>query len=238
VPATLELHGKGPIWQLFDRFFSRSNPQDRLDRKVQVLEFLHTNQPFTSFPYEPTSLTPERVEDLKSHIDSDWFGGTDWRSWSGVDTEGIVRETIIRALEVSLGLPHHYRSSQGRAISLEDYGLRPGGEPPERNWPIEFWAVSGVPYFAASLTWRRERNDPQRGLVIVTWLTPGAATSLTSARKADDLNPTDATGWTGSWIIRHEVNEVSSPTRAASSGEIVTVSPAEENGGVNAELDY
>jgi hypothetical protein len=238
MPSIAELHGKGEIWQLFDRFFSRSDPQARLTRKAQVLAFLHTNQRFTSFPYQPSSLTPDQVEGLKSHIDTDWFGGTGWQSWGGGETEGIVRETVIRALEVSLGLPHH-RSTQERPIAFEDYGLGPPDEPaePPRNWPIEFWTVSGVPYFAASLTWRQDRDEPQRGLVIVTWLTPGEATSLAGAGEAD-LDPTDATGWTGSWIIRHEVNEVSSPTRATSAGAIVTVSPAAENGGVNAELEY
>jgi hypothetical protein len=227
MPSIAELHGKGETWQRFDRLFSRRDLRVRRNRKARVLEFLYSGASFTSFEYD-SSLTPEQLAELKDHIDTDWFGGRGWPSWKG-DTEGIVRETVIRALEVSLGLPHHDRSTPARPVSLEDS---------PRNWPIEFWSVSGAPYFAASVTWRHDRDDPQRGLVIVTWLTPSEATFLSGAGAAV-LNPTEAAEWTGSWIIRHEQNEVSSPPPdVRSGGEIVTVSPAPDSGGVDAGLDY
>ena len=59
----------------------------------------------------PNSTPPKTVEDLLGHLHTDWFGkdapGTNttgwWMNWKG-DAEGIVRQTLITALELSMGL--------------------------------------------------------------------------------------------------------------------------------------
>src|SRR5580693_6032643 len=59
---------------------------------------------------------------LADHIDKDWFGikpGSQsdptsryWSYWEG-DAQGIVRETIVRAIEIALGLDHGAAAPDG-----------------------------------------------------------------------------------------------------------------------------
>jgi hypothetical protein len=248
MPLVAGIYGKGPIWQRFDRWFSRADPSVRLERKLEVLAFVHATDRFTDFDHEPSTMSPDQVEELKVHINRDWFGGAAWPNWSG-DAEAIVREAVIRGIEVSLGVPHRPWNS-GTPVSLDDYGLSSGSEPP-RNWAIEFWTVGAAPWFAASLTWRHDRGDPQRGLVIVTWLTPSdralvrtldqSQAQTQSSDAGSGVDPVDASGRFGSWIIGQQHHETIGPPAlpdVRSHGNVVTVSPSLDEGGVDPNADY
>ena len=75
---------------------------------------------------------------LADHIDRDWFGikpgapdddGTSryWSYWRG-DAQGIVRETIVRAIELALGIDH------GAAV--------PDG--PGQRWHVSLFTACGI----------------------------------------------------------------------------------------------
>lgn len=109
-----------------------------------------------------------------------------WAGWSG-DAEGIARVAVIRAIEVSLGLPSIAVNlmvppgSGAPALSRQDVlsNYQVGGgtlwdvyvadaiDPSMRNWPIEFVWICPVPHFEAAVSWQGQT-------VKVTWMTPGA----------------------------------------------------------------
>lgn len=251
---------KGEKWWIFDRLFCRSDLDKRLKHKLDVLESLHRSRQITDFDRE-SSTAGINVEEFKNHINKDWFGyrqGEDggleppgapdlarrdtiaptgaWKDWAG-DAEGIVRETLIRAIEVSLGLSH-LKWNGDRQNPLADYRVV-RGEPCARNWPIEFWCVGPVPVFQGSVTWRQ---DGEGGRVIVTWLLPSAANPVASdfSRSTGDFivnpaNPSDGERF-GSWIIAQQrtaqVDSGAGGKIAVSTGEPVVVSPSLKSGGV------
>jgi len=126
---------KGPTWQIFDDYFSRT---DRIRNKLYVLESLWTQPRFTAFAdtFTLPSGTAPGLQDfagLVAHANREWFGlklvdssSPDtsaswadqepfdpptkvrtgfWSTWYG-DAEKTVRVALIRAIEVSLGLDH------------------------------------------------------------------------------------------------------------------------------------
>lgn len=277
---------KGPVWQSFDRWFGRSNLQQRLQRKLDVLVSLQQNGRFTDFVPAGTTMPPAQVQLLKQHINDDWFGlpklpgggwgppnppntspsgpGTGkWVNWWG-DAETIAREAVIRAIEVSLGL-HHHDWTPANPVTLADYGIS-ASAPPARDWPIEFWWICPLPTFQASLTWRHDHANNNRGLVAVTWLTPSNGDELfheLDHTPRTQPNPGQYIGWAvdpadapsrfGSWLIGQGDNDTVhppswSPTPSGtwpstvdgvwSYGEIVTVSPELLDGGVDPQANY
>jgi hypothetical protein len=73
-----------------------------------------------------------------------------WRQWYG-NSEGIVAETFIRAVEISLGIEH----VDPVKTPLESLV-------PTRCWPIEVFWRCPAPWFEGWVTWRREPKQPAR----------------------------------------------------------------------------
>jgi hypothetical protein len=205
------------------------------------------------------------------HMNEDWFGRSRpdgrgpwrdqaefdparpratgyWNNWYG-DARGIVTQTFVRALEVSLGLEH---------VAPDDGvdQLRPS-----RFWPIEIFWRCPAPWLEGWVTWRREPDGT--GHVTVHLHTPGHAGSAlllspVRAKPHRDLDdyedePTRCDRARGMWVIAHRHQRqwphyaVTNPTPPGdwrlpsfgpfveSHGPIVAVQPNEPDGGVLAD---
>jgi hypothetical protein len=120
----------------------------------------------------------------ESHLNTDWFGmspgpnntwlkpspmlprpfPTGW--WNGYqgDPEAIMREGMIRAVEVSYGIDH------GAAVP----------DPPPRFWPIDVTWICQGPFFQCWIMWH-EDEAPNGGRVTLLIMTPaGDGFPLTS----------------------------------------------------------
>lgn len=146
---------------------------------------------------DPLAAATPTEADRTNHVNTHWYGlevlaGTVhprqpagltstgwWNKWRG-DAHGIMRETLIRALEVSLGLDH-----LGEAPDPDDVE-------PERCWQIHFLWVCGSPKFEGWLHWRKNMPDPsQGGVVTVVFSTPGNSESpLSLTLLAEDEDQT------------------------------------------------
>src|SRR3954453_10638373 len=162
---------KGPVLSVLENMLDRSAAElevllDRLrDPTIPMAQVGGLDSTTLDAPPSPTEL------DRVAHIERDWFGfapGTQaqpafnlfshrttglWESYYG-DVVGIVRETMTRAVEVSLGLDH-------------------GADPPgSRRWPIELFWKCPNPWFEGWVTWRHDPADVDRGQVTVVLATP------------------------------------------------------------------
>lgn len=164
-----------------------------------------------------------------------------WSSWYG-DAEGVLRETMTRALEVCLGLEH---------------GEEPSGRSTPRRWYLDgFWSTQ-TPWFEGWVSWRQHGPKVRDGQVTMLLSTPGQGTPLknTPLRRdeAQDLGyarqPVRSTSPQGMWVVSQEYHRqvgrsLTEPRRAgdwvypnealryASEGDVVVVSPSEREGGV------
>ena len=256
MPYVLSHKGKGPIWSMFDRYFSPTDLAKRLRHKLEVLWALHANPRFTDFDRGPGSsgITVSQLALLKQHINRDWFGLSDdgsssitpadgctgaWQGWRG-DAEGIVREALIRGIEVSLGLDHLSWTGD-RPEPLQDYGIGSYGTP--RNLPMEFWCVAPFPYLQAAVSWR---DSSEGGCVEIDWLVPAAAGqeflselgASTGHFAVDPPNPGGESAGCGSWIVGQAQTQPQAggggQSIQVSSGAVVVVQPTLEAGGVPA----
>ena len=162
-----------------------------------------------------------------------------WHNWYG-DADGIVAQTFIRAVEVSLGLEHESTDA------------------PIRFWPIEIFWRCPAPWFEGWVTWR---GTSDAGHVTVHLHTPShdqSALLLSPTRGAPDntrhdyeYEPVACNMEKGMWVIAHEQQQQLpyyapiNPTPPGepwqlptfgpfyfSHGPIVTVQPNEPDGGV------
>ena len=264
MPYDLE---KGPYFSVVEDFLS--DPK----RLVETLLKLRKGVEIANLGVlESPTLTADgrSVLDRARHLNEDWFGmewhdaeqhwhvqpatacpPTEavqqtgfWKNWRG-DAEAIFRETIIRAIEVAIGIDH------GDAIKATDR--------PPRVWPIElFWKCQG-PWFEGWITWRAQGKGSDRtGQVTVIMATPGNGSPIRrSPRRGGpaegyEVGPKRADGDHGMWVVAHEQEERvhilhSDYTAATEAGEfpiptfgpgfvgcgdIVVVAPAERDGGV------
>lgn len=253
MPGLLPCRGKGPIWAMFDRYFSSLDLAKRLRHKLEVLEALHANPRFTDFDRGPGGSGLD-IPDLKRHIRRDWFGLSDdgstsiseesgctgaWQGWRG-DAEGIVREALIRGIEVSLGLEHVPWTGDRSDPLRECYQIGPYGTP--RNWPMEFWCSGPVPFLQASLHWHSYGEE--HGRVEITWLLPAVADQPfaaglregTGGFQLDPPNPMGDARRTGSWIVSQEYAQEDGGIHV-SSGEVVVAEPTLAAGGVDCDSD-
>ncbi len=149
----------------------------------------------------PWSTYQQRAD----HINHDWFGitatgaqpGFDatnpqptgfWVNYYG-DVEGIVRETLIRALEVALGVDHDQPSSTA-----------------SRYWRIELFWKCPNPWFEGWVTWRSEPNATVGGQVTVILATPGNGGWVypdPSAGRNPVIDPVSPQDDRGMWIVTH-----------------------------------
>lgn len=195
---------------------------------------------------------------LADHIDRDWFGikpdgpesdGTSryWSCWEG-DAQGIVRETMVRALEIALGLDH-----DEPAASV----------PPRRQWHISLLTACGIRWFEGWVSWRRVGAGGGDGHVTVFLLTPthGKPAEPTLLRPTPStpeapgqpyaVNPARADGDQGLWAVGAVLEHRRDPEPGSARwvppgsfprphlgptyvgmGDIVVVAPPETQGGV------
>jgi hypothetical protein len=173
-----------------------------------------------------------------------------WQGYYG-DVEGILRSTLCRALEVSLGLPHEPGKTTGLAAN--------------RFWPIEFWWKCGQGWWEGWVTWRNNAHaaanpSSQTGQVTVIFATPGTGHQVledpTRGRKLPDFmkdptstaTPAPGERYQGSWVVTHNVQKrqwvrttEGTPfsvlplpmwgTGYIGTGDIVTVQPCFADGG-------
>jgi hypothetical protein len=259
---------KGPKFSVLEDFLNGS----RL-RAAEKLEALRRGDPLDGLGYltTPSAQTPPpSTTPLVQHVYKDWFGwiglpgdsppGTPpvlppppnapkptgyWTTYQG-DVEQIVRLTFIRALEVSLGVPHD-----------------PPGTPvvPTRHWPIDITWKCAQAWFEGWVWWRQiAAGVPPEGVVILVLATPSTGTPLLRSIGSGlpgERNPggdgtgpggTGPTRRQGMWVISHEGNEQTftrltpSPTGewggtvnwpvTRGTGDVITWALAEVDGGV------
>ena len=168
-----------------------------------------------------------------------------WQDYHG-DVEGIFRETLRRAIEVSLGIDHN------KAIDPA-----PDAVNGTRHWPIEFFWKCGQPWWEGWVTWRR--NADGTGQVTVVLATPTTNDDVlpdpTTGRKLPDfeIDPQSTLDNNeernqGMWVVTHnkhaEYHVASSlPTESGKwpiftlgsayvgHGPIVVVQPSHPDGG-------
>jgi hypothetical protein len=242
---------KSPFLSFLDDRYSR--PRDaagQLERLKILNELKNANKKVTSAGSLGTpavaSTVGASVRAVIRHIDNEWFGRNNpaapttgyWNRWKG-DAEGIVREALVRAIEVSVGANH------GSAVTS-----------PSRWWPIEFLWTCPHPRFEAWVTWRRQGSGPTEGQVTVLFTTPGVSgrtierTILsTKPNPGPDykVDPDDVSGSHGVWVIGHQdmaTNYAPKPkgtpmgrwhfpiARHVGVGPVICVAPAEDEGGV------
>ena len=210
-------------------------------------------------------MTPdERV----AHMNEEWFGmkytaghwepqpdhfPTGWWTDYQGDVEGILREAMIRAIEVSLGLP---RTAGGE---------KPEGFSPSRQWPIDLYWICQGPWFQCWVLWRQSDNTAAEGHVTVLITTPAAEGFPLTTKITRPVDPNDPPYTSqeyasppppgarlnrrGMWVIGHEDYEKrvvcsSDPSelrdivwprvewRPTNRDVVVCVAPAEWEGGV------
>lgn len=264
---------KGPEWQLLEWFLSHKDDKKggpRVQRKIAMLALLDAgtwDAPLTSWPTpDPSTFEKAQFENLLSHLRQDWFGedenGADfdhdwtglpnpsppppasrgwWPNWYGRPSE-IVRVALRRAIEVSLGV-----DSDTSVKKLK------GGAAATRDWPIEFQWICPVPWLQAGIAWRETKPgffwSKPRGLVTVTWLTPGNTrphgapvtaphglfTDLSSPQRAGGTfaapgvvhQPTDNSARRGHWVVGHTITtRVPSTTNTGRQGDFEPVLPS------------
>jgi hypothetical protein len=116
---------------------------------------------------------------VASHIETDWFGWDPitgvqdpfvpnhpvptgwWTRWYGT-ADTITRETLKRALEVALGVPHDGATEFT----------------PQRSWRVMVNWTCGAPMYQGWVAWQWDEDDPQEGFVLVTFTTPGNGSAL------------------------------------------------------------
>jgi hypothetical protein len=212
------------------------------------------------------------AEEIKTHIYRDWFGMKEppasnpnapwtaqppfdpltrpftgyWQMYYG-DVEAIMRQTLIRGIEVSLGLQHSDTEVPAN---------------PPRHWPIEFFWKCGQGWFEGWVTWRRDGASGD-GQVTVIIATPGSGHQVLEQPKAgrklpdykeDPNNSRETSGnerHQGMWVITHEkqtprvaintqgihYGTVVLPTLGTAyrgEGDIVVVQPSFADGGTQA----
>lgn len=150
---------------------------------TQAARTKHVNQHWFGLIYDSATNTHEPKQPVVTggDVTTGW-----WNKWRG-DSHGIMRETLIRALELSLGLEH----LGGAPDSLDT------PPEPDRCWQIHFLWVCGSPKFEGWLHWRRNvgSSDPDDGVVTVVFSTPGNTESpLSLTLLPEDVDQTPPPG--------------------------------------------
>jgi hypothetical protein len=100
-----------------------------------------------------------------------------WKNWTG-PAEGILRNTFLRAIEVSLGLVHADPVAKNPVVMQPPHAHTVNGVPNlndiTRFWPIEFLWICGAPTLQGWVTWRKTGNGFSEGQVTVIFSTPPA----------------------------------------------------------------
>jgi hypothetical protein len=210
---------KGPLLSVLDDFCNRGDDQ-RLLRALGRLRAGDRLRDIGAFDspnlYNPAWPWPYDAEpNLADHFDDHWLGrpGPDhWLFYTG-PVEAIMRETLIRAIELAMGVVHEPENFEPTVAT--------------RHWTIDFWWKCPQPWFEGWITWRRincgcedpddDHEDCSRGHVIVLFATPsddGVVLDDPTA-EATLVGPNVTHASEGSWLIaaaKHErVNLVDVP---------------------------
>ena len=154
----------GKLGQAEGQTVADANPTDDVDKGKDKAAGWATHLIEDWYGLDRRKATPDRWENPT--------GGTGW--WAGWEGQPIdvVKQAMLRALQVSLG---DVRPTKDCAQDDLD-----GPDDWARNWPIEVWWICPVGTFQASVVWRRHPPDPtcpDTGVVSVTWMTPGQVPS-------------------------------------------------------------
>lgn len=172
---------KGPYLSIVEDFLN-----DDRARALRALQDLRSGVPIVDLgPLDPPIQgSPYSPADLKRHVNRDWWGfepvharGTStivswggqpqfdavhepttgfWQHWYG-QPEKVFRETLVRALEVSLGLPHQSAAARARSV---------------RHWHISLFWNCPHPWYEGWVGWKRHDDTPRGGQVTVVINTP------------------------------------------------------------------
>jgi hypothetical protein len=226
--------------------------------------------------------------DRRRHLNEDWFGMSDssgawkkrtplsvptgcWTNYAG-DPEAILREAMIRAIEISFNIAHG-GALPAEVPALDDWGAavqwQQSHQVTSRHWPIDVTWICQGPFFQCWVTWRKLDNSPTGGRVSVLITTPALVcpnttpypltSQITRPLENDPTPPgpdyhcpplpnAPGTDSHGIWVIGHENYtpiqvpstlgtqpggmNMPSVTWVAQSTTVVTVEPAEWEGGV------
>jgi hypothetical protein len=213
MPYTL---GKGPVFTLLENVLNPTTADETTVRNEALLA-LRSGTPIIDVPWvtsAPVAAVPlPTAGTLAQRLERDWFGGATatavgtgtgqatgyWVGYTG-DVESVLREGIIRAMEVSMGLTH---------------GAAPNTA--TRAWPVQIEWKCPNPYFEIWVTWRRHEAQTNKGQVTMIVATPPdkynrlvtdplyppeipdvspVPTPLEAPQTADDPQ--------GMWLIAHE----------------------------------
>jgi hypothetical protein len=190
---------KGPLLSVLEDFCNRG-PEARL---VKALKELRAGTPLPDVgPFDSPNLYWPRFPwpyqnpgQLIAHFNDHWLGipptstthTGHWQFYEG-PVEDIMRETMIRALELVLGVDHD-----------------PADEAPvpTRHWLIDFFWKCPQPWFEGWVSWRKLGQGWSEGKVTVIFATPADdGVVLRDPRREADLVPNQvANGSEGSWLV-------------------------------------
>jgi hypothetical protein len=194
---------KGRALSFVENYLNEGLPEQRMEtlRKLRNGNVQLGAQTLTNAALD-TGYRPYTGEALIEYVKKKWFGqgaNTYWLDYEG-DVEGIVRLTLIRAMEVALGVEH---------------GQDPGVPP--RSWPVELLWHCSQRWFEGWVTWQTDEPNgcghvlillasPAHagGLITRQALHPETTAPQPNGRAAADIQrppiPYDPSGM---WVITH-----------------------------------
>jgi hypothetical protein len=166
-----------------------------LPRRLTLLHNLR--HPQVAFENTGVLQSTSLPANAAQHVRNDWLGQAGvvavktgwWNRWIG-PAEDIMRTTLRRAIEVSLGIgeqpalaPLAVPLPAGKAW-FEDGDVLTGGPsgPFTRSWPIELLWTCGPPTFQGYVSWKRHGTGPSDGQVTVNFVTPEAGYTPAAGR--------------------------------------------------------
>lgn len=181
---------KGPIMSVLETIANGGSPQglatlqqslDGLRGGARITTLAGLDSQNLATPYSPIYRVERywfgRSQVDNGYVDQPAFDPADpqptgyWRGYYG-DVESIMRETIIRAIEVSLGID----TTQNVADRT-------------RQWPIEvFWACPH-PWVEGWVTWRCDPNNKADGQVTAIFATPADTVNQITTRPLEPADP-------------------------------------------------
>ena len=190
MPYSLE---KGPYLSVIEDYVNGTG----IERSRRWRSSATATRSTSSTPSTRSRSTPGRTAptQLRDHFKRDWLGYKPdgqggwlppppfdevtspttgfWQAWHG-DCEGVLRLTLIRALEVSLGIPH----TQAAAANAT------------QHWPIELFWRCPIPWFEGWVTWRASSGSPKTARSRCSSRHPATATRSRTRRCGPTSSPT------------------------------------------------
>jgi hypothetical protein len=262
---------KGPYFEIAESLLA--DVPTRITLLGRLRDPANDLAPLTGADSPNLDAGPYTYEERLEHLYHGWFGydGSslngwvkhlrsgpdnvtgDWEGYVG-DPESIMREAVIRAIEVSLGIAHS-----------DDPEDLPDPCCLARTWPIDMYWVCQGPWFQCFVLWRHSEHCADDGHVTIVIATPAmkgfplttkitrpvdpSAPPYRSEEYASPPPPLAGNNRRGLWVVGHEdyTREVVCQDRPTAIGDIVMpqltwvandpttvvcVAPAEWEGGV------